>query len=100
MEITSKVEWDEVEDRAILLQFLQTRTGQRLIPKMAEAVPVLLAKGDSNEILIRSGEVRGWQAALSTIMELVAVSAPVNVRPAGAYPDPENDDEWSDSPKQ
>jgi hypothetical protein len=100
MEITSLVEWDEQEDREILSQFLRTRTGQRLIPKIAESVPTLLGAGDTNAILIRNGEVRGFQVALRIILELSQLqSTPTEEHPSGAYAALDNDSAWGDGKK-
>ncbi len=101
MEITKgPIDWDEVEDREILAQFLRTRTGQRLVPKIVESVPGLLGAGDTNAVLIRSGEVRGFQTAVGTLLGLaVATSAPEETRPAGSYPAPEDDAAWQDGQK-
>lgn len=102
MEITkSPVEWDEVEDREILAQFLRTRTGQRLLPKVVESAPLLLAGGEINSILIRSGELRGFQAALNTLLALSEIEQKVSDgNPiAGAYPRLSDDSAWEDGKK-
>lgn len=100
MEITSLVEWDEQEDREILFQFLKTRTGQRLLPKVAESVPALLGAGDTNAVLIRSGEVRGFQNALRSLLELsLANAAPTDTAPTGAYAKLDDDEAWADGRK-
>lgn len=99
MEIISLVDWDEVEDREILAQFLKTRTGQRFLPKIAESVPPLLGKGDTNEILIRNGEVRGFQNSLRLILELASTAAPIPQGESGAYAAPEDDSAWADGKK-
>lgn len=99
MEITNDpVEWDLQEDHEILRQFLNTRTGKRLIPKVLETLPALLAKGDVNEILIRSGEVRGWQAAISALLSLATPTIPEAPQDAASdsYPDPLDDSKWND----
>ncbi len=101
MEITnSAVEWDEQEDREIFAQFLRTRTGQRLLPKVVESAPTLLAGGGVNEILIRSGELRGFQLAVSSMLALSATIIP-DITPAvgGAYASPEDDAAWGDGKK-
>lgn len=100
MEVTAAaVEWDLQEDREIWAQFLKTRTGQRLIPKIAEEVPALLSKGTDNEIFIRSGEVRGWQAAIRALLTLsVAEPPPADETPA-TYPNLTDDTAWNDGNK-
>lgn len=100
MEVTNEpVEWDLQEDHEIFRQFLNSRTGKRLIPKILEEVPPLLAKGDVNEILIRSGEVRGWQAAVKALLSLAVPVAPDGDEPVlsrGDYADPADDSKWND----
>lgn len=58
---------DDVANWAI---FLNTPTGQRLIPKVVELAPRLLSRGDTNEILIRNGELLGFQAAVQAMLDL------------------------------
>ena len=68
---------------------------------MVESVPALLVKGDVNEILIRSGEVRGWQEALKALLSLAAIQ-PTEQKPEPfnkSYPDPADDDQWTDKPQ-
>ena len=101
MEITSSgPEWDLSEDREIWKQFLSTRTGSRLIPKVLESVPELLAKGHVNGILIRSGEVRGWQMAIQTLLSLsVPEPPPMTTERPTAYPELDDDAKWADGNK-
>jgi hypothetical protein len=91
------VEWDLQEDREILAQFLRTRTGQRLLPKIFESGPVLLGSGDTNSILIRNGEVRGFGAAISVLLALSVVeAAPPEDKTNSAYPPLHDDEQWQD----
>lgn len=101
MEVTNDpVEWDLQEDFEILRQFLKSRTGQRLIPRMLEELPPLLASGDVNEILIRNGEVRGWQGAVKALLGLATSALPETPEtPRGEYAAPEDDSKWSDGQK-
>lgn len=98
MEVTNDpVEWDLQEDFEILRQFLKSRTGQRLIPRMLEELPPLLAGGGVNEILIRSGEVRGWQSAVKVLLGLATPASPETPEaPRGEYAAPEDDSKWND----
>lgn len=50
--------------------FLNTPTGQRLIPKAAEMAPRLLSKGDTNELLINHGAVLGFSSAVQAMLDL------------------------------
>jgi hypothetical protein len=94
----ASIEWDLQEDREILAQFFRTRTGQRLIPKILESAPILLGSGDTNSILIRNGEVRGFGAAISTLLALSQVEKLPSVGDniPSAYPSIEDDEQWAD----
>lgn len=61
---------DDVTNWAI---FLNTATGQRLIPKAAEMAPRLLSKGDTNELLINHGAVLGFSGAVQAMLDLALV---------------------------
>jgi len=101
MEITTDtLPWEET-DVANWKAFLGTKTGQRLIPKLAESVPDLLAGGNTNEILIRNGEVRSFR---NTIRDLLSLAAPQPVQQPpnesdSNYPPPELDEHWDDGQK-
>lgn len=98
MEITSEeLEWTS-ENQAIWRDFLKTVTGKRLLPKLLEAVPPLLASGDANAILIRNGEVRGFQLASRTLLELAFPPRPAENAPE-TYPDLFDDGKWNDGQK-
>lgn len=94
MEITSaQLDWT-TEDIDLWRQFLTTRTGQRLIPKLLEGVPVLLPSGDTNAIMIRSGEVRGFSEAARTLLEMTAYPPPPQQPVDNNYPDLHDDKQW------
>lgn len=96
-EITNEsLPWS-TDDEVRLNAFLQTETGKRFIPKLAERVPSLLGSGDANSILIRSGEVRGFQIAISAMLELTH-SPPLPVKSDGPsnYPELTDDEKWND----
>lgn len=76
--------------------FLQTETGKRLIPKLAERLPALLDGGDVNRILIRTGETRGFQLSISVLLELTHAQ-PLPVKSEQAYPDLEDDTAWENN---
>jgi len=81
-----------------LAAFLETATGRRLIPSLVQGMPVLLAGGEINAILIRSGEVRAFQSVIESLLLLAHPAAP----PAPAvneYPRLEDDAAWSDGQK-
>ena len=80
-------------DSEQLRHFLETEAGQRLLPKVVEACAPLLPGGESNAILIRSGEVRGFQAAISAILSLANPPAPLPEEPT-SYPSLDDDSKW------
>lgn len=91
-------DWTQ-EDETLLRQFLQTRTGTKFLPKVAEiATPTLFSEGDTNKILVRSGEVRGVQLALSSIYTL-AYPAPEPPKETPAYPPLEANEFWPETEK-
>jgi hypothetical protein len=97
MEITpDALEWDS-DDAANLRSFLKTRSGSRLLPKVAEGFPTLMAGGEINAVLIRSGEVRGMQDVIKSILSLAY--PPVELKQATNYPDLTNDEAWQDGNK-
>jgi hypothetical protein len=99
MEITaSELDWTFVDSQR-LAEFLNTETGKRFIPKIVENAPPLLAEGDSNKILIRSGELRGLQEVVKTILILAHPPVEKTAPEAVGYPAPEDDSRWADGQK-
>lgn len=99
MEITNlSLPWS-TEDIDLWRQFLNTQTGQRLIPKLLENVPPLLTGGEVNAILIRNGEVRGYQESAQALLALTQYPPPPQQSPVNNYPDPMNDAAWNDGEK-
>lgn len=99
MEITNASELEfSSDDTANWAAFLRTQTGQRLLPKLVESAPRLLSGGGTNEILVRNGELLGFQRAIQTLLELTIVPQ-VLAPPANAYPSLEDDSQWNDSQK-
>lgn len=62
---------DDVTNWAI---FLNSPTGQRLIPKITELAPRLLSKGDTNELMINHGAVLGFSSAVQALLDLSVVN--------------------------
>src|SRR6266850_1502072 len=91
------LDWDS-DDIHNLRLFLGTKTGLRFLPKLLEATPELLPKGESNDILIRSGEVRGCQLFARTILSMTASPA-LPVKDENPYPNLEDDSKWNDGEK-
>jgi hypothetical protein len=85
-------------DSDSLAKFLDTETGKRLVPKLADATPPLFDRGDTNALLIRTGEVRGVQIVLREILMLAHPPPPVPSSANSDYPSPEDDSKW-DGPK-
>lgn len=99
MEITTTpLEWTS-DDVANFRAFLKTQTGARLIPKIVEAVPALCADGDTNRICIRSGEVRGVQLAITTLLVLAHPTDEPESTGNTNYPDLTDDKSWNDGNK-
>lgn len=99
MQITnSQLEWTS-EDIDLWRQFLHTQTGQRLIPKLVENAPVLLDKGDTNAILIRSGELRGMQELVRVMIALTEHAPKEPQAVEENYPDLHDDTKWNDGEK-
>lgn len=78
--------------------FLQSETGKRILPKVAELAPPLLHRGHVNAILIRSGVVVGIQEAIKLLLSL-SHAQPLPPRYENAYPAPEDDTAWQDGEK-
>lgn len=91
------LDWDS-EDVANLHAWLSTKTGARFLPKVLEATPELLSSGETNDILIRNGEVRGCQMIARTILSLTVIP-PAPVQEDSAYPSLEDDAKWNDGQK-
>lgn len=93
--LADRLDWTTVDEEN-LSKFLDTETGKRFLPRLLESTPPLLAKGEINEILIRTGEVRAYADLARTILSL-AHSAPVaRTDTASAYHPLEDDAAWND----
>lgn len=96
MEITDTLMPWSSEDEIRWNNFLLTETGKRLLPKLAEKIPTLLDGGEVNRVLIRSGEVRGFQLAISSMLELTH-SPPMPTKEPEAYPSLDDPSHWTDT---
>lgn len=96
--ILTEIQWTP-EDVLALINFLNTQSGAKLASKLAEMTPGLLSKGDTNEILIRSGEVLGMQNTIRNLLSLTRVVPVEPVVAANEYPDPTDDSQWNDGQK-
>lgn len=100
MEHTTRdtVDWTSVEATE-LNAFLKTPTGMKLLRALALEEPPLLRKGDTNEILIRSGEVAQHKNLISFLLESTGeVREEIVEDLPKAYPDLTDDNQW-DGPK-
>lgn len=82
-------------DAENLAKFLETDTGKRFLPKLTEQIPTLFDGGETNRILIRSGEVRAFNQVLEQVLLLAHPPAPVSPQ-VPEYPALENDNAWND----
>lgn len=101
MEISNAtLDWTS-DDTLNLVAFLNTVTGKRLLPKLVESAPRLLAKGETNEILIRNGMLIGFQAAVQGVLDLTTVEQTKAPAPDyGEYPPLDDDAAWGDTTKK
>jgi len=88
-------EWDST-DAANLKAFLSTETAEKAFAIVADMAPSLLDGGDVNKTLVRSGEVKGYAAAISNLFELVT-KKPESQPVSETYPDLDNDALWPKS---
>jgi hypothetical protein len=87
-------DWDS-EDMVQWSTFLRSRAGQRLFTRATEAAPALLAKGDTNEILIRNGMAIGFGIAMQSLLAL-ANPPPKAEATTSEYPPLTDDAAWGD----
>lgn len=88
------------DDESNFRAFLGTQTGQRLLPKLLEGTPALLPDGETNSILIRNGEVRGWQESARSLLSLAFRPATASVElDKSEYPSLADDAKWADGEK-
>ena len=98
MDITpDAIPWTS-DDEANWREFLHTKTGSKLIPKLLEATPGLLPGGGTNEVLIRSGEVRGINLIAREMLSLTHAKpvAPTHIE---NFPDLDDDSKWPEEKK-
>ncbi len=97
MEISAgPLDWTSIDEEK-WGKFLESETGRRLIPKVLESVPGLLASGDTNAILIRSGEHRGLQLAVSQLLAMSHSTPGVKTEAiSDSYPSLTDDTAWAD----
>lgn len=100
MEIAAAPDQWAVNDEQNWAAFLATETGKRFYNKFISYVPPLLTSGETNAILIRTGEVNGFRLALNALQDMVQGPPPGATTDAGTnYPAPEDDSKWNDGQK-
>ncbi len=95
--LAGSLEWTPF-DAEKLATFLDSDTGKRLIPKLVEVAPPLLDGGDTNKIMIRAGEVRGFQVVVRELIFLAHPPSP-HTEQKSEYPSLTNDEYWNDGRK-
>jgi hypothetical protein len=99
MEIVADAsQWTQIDEEAFF-KFLQTETGKRLLPRLAEMAPLLLEEGDTNKVLIRAGKLKGYQEALMNLLGLSHHIEEQRTDNQSAYPPLEDDSKWDDGNK-
>jgi hypothetical protein len=100
IEIVARATDWTTNDQERWAEFLATETGKRLLPTLAETAPLLLPGGDINTILIRTGEVRGYQAVMRDLLALTQVEVkPTSEASSVSYPSLTDDSKWGDGQK-
>lgn len=98
MEIIAGVlDWTS-NDEVVWAKFLESETGKRLIPKLAEYTPPFLERGPTDEMLVRLGKVAGMQLAVQTLVSLAHPAQPLDNQPT-VYPALDDDAAWNDGQK-
>lgn len=101
MEIQARPSDWGINDQEKWAAFLETETGKRIFPALADVAPQLLAEGDVNKILIRTGELRGFQTVLRELVNLAhpQTKPEVTQQVSEAYPALTDDSKWDDGQK-
>lgn len=85
----------DTDDRTQWRNFLGTRAGQRIFARVLSECPPLAGGGDTNTILVRNGEVRGFGLAIQALSALAEEERALPTEDP-MYPSPEDDDAWKD----
>lgn len=93
--IENKLEWTSSDAKA-WREFLSTQTGARLLAQLAASRPALLASGDTNAILIRSGESRQHDQLAGELLNLAGGAIELAHKEPEAYPSLLDDTAWDD----
>lgn len=82
------------EDALTLRLFLESDVGRRAMAHVSEQCPALLDGSHMNKTLVRSGEVKGFSAAIEALFQLV-VRQPEKQTSSETYPDLDNEAAWA-----
>lgn len=93
--IEHKLEWTS-SDAKMWKDFLSTQTGNRLLAQLAAVRPTLFPSGDTNSILIRSGESRQHDAIVAELLGLAGGAIELDHKDPEAYPSLTDDAAWED----
>jgi len=83
------------EEAKILRDFLTSEVGGKMLTLVELRTPVLLDGGDVNKSLVRSGEHKGYEDALTFLTSLVHTE-PEQPVAEEAYPSLDDDSKWPD----
>lgn len=90
-------QWDSL-NAGELLGFLNSNTGKLLFEWLAFYSPELLDGSDVNKTLVASGEVKGFNKAISTIFSLTKEQPTEAQSPRQeTYPDLDDESKWQEA---
>lgn len=97
MNLPTKIEtpW-ESSDAVALREFFESKSGQRALLHVSSQIPSLLDGSDVNKTLVASGVVKGWNNALTALLNLT-IEQPAPVKVPETYPSLDDDSAWEDS---
>src|SRR5574342_839215 len=88
---STPAEWDSVQAEH-LRTFLHSDTGQLALAWLSYFAPQLLDGSDVNKTLVANGEVKGYTAAISTLLALArSGAAPTSTEAPEEFPDLDDD---------
>jgi hypothetical protein len=90
-----KHNWTSVDAKA-WSDLLRTDTGKKLLRAVSQEKPELLGKGDTNDILIRSGEARHHDSIIAFLLTLTGADTEIDDDPSqdSTYPSLMDDTQW------
>jgi len=94
---TKEIDWTS-SDALRLREFLESSTGQRAVAHVVDDAPTLLDGSDVNKTLVASGEVKGFNKALTALFRLTVEKPEPAAKPKDNYPDVDDDSAWEENP--